>query len=225
MRIKYYRLSLRQMRNEKSFVLFLFLLIFFSSITTLYIKVIEPTLTEFCKSHAYSLAMNATEEAIRTNLEDVDYESVVTTITDENGKITAICANTKEINSISNSIAMDIENNISNIGKTSVKIPLGQFFNLGIVGGAGIKIKIKTAPLGDTKIECISQMDSVGINQTRHRIILKITTNFTITAPVYLKNQSYEKEVVLAETIINGDIPETYYNLDLDDQSDVLNVL
>ncbi len=225
MRFKYYRLSLRQMKTEKSFVLFFILLILFSSVTTLYIRIIEPTMIEFCKSHGYSLAMKATEEAIRTNLQGVQYDSVVSTTKDESGKIIAICANTKEINTISNNIAIDIENNISNIENTSIKIPIGLFFNLGIAGGAGIRVKIKTAPLGDTKIDCVSQIDSVGINQTRHRIILKIKTSFTILAPVYLKNQCYEKEVVLAETVINGDIPETYYNLDMNEDSDMLNVI
>ena len=83
-------------------------------------------------------------------------------------------------------------------------------------------MKIKTVPLGDTKIECVSQFDNVGINQTRHRIILNVKTYFTIIAPVYLKNECYEKEVVLAETILSGDIPSTYYNLDLKKDSDLI---
>ena len=79
-------------------------------------------------------------------------------------------------------------------------------------------------PLGDTKIECISQFDSVGINQTRHRILLNVKTYFTIVAPVYLKYECYEKEVVLAETILSGDIPDSYYNLDLTDQSELIDL-
>ena len=97
-------------------------------------------------------------------------------------------------------------------------------FNTGIFGGAGVRMNIKTVPVGDTKIECISEFDSVGINQTRHRIVLKVKTYFTILAPVYLKNECYEKDVVLAETILNGDIPETYYNLDLKEDKDLLNL-
>ena len=98
------------------------------------------------------------------------------------------------------------------------------FFDLGIFGGAGVKVSIETVPLGDTKIECISQFDSVGINQTRHRILLNIKTYFTIVAPVYLRNECYEKEVVLAETILNGDIPDSYYNLDLTDSSELIDL-
>ncbi len=223
MRPKYYKVSLRQMKKEKSFVLFFVFLVMFSSITTLYVQVIEPVLVAFTKANAYTLAMRTTEEAIRLNLGNVTYDSIVSEVFDENGKIVALRTNTRELNRISNDIAINIENNIANVDSGLLKIPIGLFFNAGILSGAGIKVRIKTAPLGDTKIDCISQFNSVGINQTRHRIILKVRTNFTIIAPVYVNDQYYEKEVVLAETILSGDIPDTYYQIDLNDESDVLN--
>lgn len=224
MRARYYKLSLRQMKKEKSFVFFLILLVTFSSITTLYIKVIEPILIQFTQSNAYTLAMRSTEQAIRSNLGNITYDSIISEVTDENGKIMALRTNTNELNTISNNLAIDIESNISKEDESSIKIPIALFFNTGIFGGAGVKVKIKTVPLGDTKIECISQFDSIGINQTRHRIVLKIKTYFTIIAPVYLKNECYEKEVVLAETILNGDIPSTYYSLDLREETDLLDL-
>lgn len=224
MRVKYYKLSLRQMKREKSFAFFLILLVIFSSLTTLYIKVIEPILIQFTQANAYSLAMKSTEQAIRSNLKNITYDSIISEVTDENGKIVALRTNTNELNRISNNLAIDIEENIARQNESSIKIPLGLFFNTGIFGGAGVRVKIKTVPLGDTKIECISQFDSVGINQTRHRIVLNIKTYFTIIAPVYLRNECYEKEIVLAETILNGDIPDTYYNLDLQKEDELIDL-
>ena len=168
--------------------------------------------------------MRASEQAIRDNLKDITYDSIVTEVLNGNGEIIALKTNTNELNKISNNIAMNIEQNIANIDSGNLKIPLGLFFNAGILGGEGIKVNIKTSPIGDTKIDCISQFDSVGINQTRHRILLKIKTTFVIVAPVYVNNQFYEKEVVLAETVLNGNIPDTYYNLDLSKASDLLEV-
>ena len=224
MRVKYYKLSLRQMKREKSFAFFLILLVIFSSLTTLYIKVIEPILIQFTQANAYSLAMKSTEQAIRSNLQNITYNSIISEVTDENGKIVALCTNTNELNRISNNLAIDIEENIASQNESSIKIPLGLFFNTALFGGAGVRVKIKTVPLGDTKIECISQFDSVGINQTRHRIVLNIKTYFTIIAPVYLRNECYEKEIVLAETILNGDIPDTYYNLDLQKEDELIDL-
>lgn len=225
MRPKYYIISLRQMRKNKSFVFLFTFLVMIIIMYAWYQKIIYPTLLEFCKSHGYSLAMRSTESAIRTNLENLKDNSIISAKYDENQNLTAIQTNTGTLNSVSNGIAIDIENNIANVGENSIKIPFGLFFNLGIFGGNGVKVKIKTVPTGDTKIECISQFDSVGINQTRHRIIFKIKTNYTLLAPIYLKNQFYEKEIVIAETVFTGNIPESYYNLDLNEPMDTLNVL
>lgn len=212
------------MKKTKSFALFLVLIIIFSSITTLYIQVVEPILINFTKSNAYTLALRATEQAIRQNIESVSYDNIISERKDENGKIVALCANTRELNRISNTLAINIEENISKNEESYIKIPIALFFNTGIFGGAGVRVKIKTVPLGDTKIECFSEFDSIGINQTRHRIVLKVKTYYTIIAPVYLRNECYEKEVVLAETILSGDIPETYYNLQLDDESELIDL-
>ena len=96
------------MRKQKSFVFFFIALIIFSSATTLYKQVVEPILTQFTKSKAYILALRATEEAIRPNLESITYDSIISEVTDENGKIVALQTNTNELNKISNNIAMPV---------------------------------------------------------------------------------------------------------------------
>lgn len=215
MRTKYYTLGLRQMKKEKSFVFFICLVVFFSTITTLYKQMVEPVLYNFTQANAYTLAMNVTEDAILEITENIDYNSIISRVEDENGNLNALCVNTGELNRISNALTLKIGKEIADNESSKIKVPLALLFDTGIFGGSGFKIHIKTVPLGDTKIDCISQFDSTGINQTRHRIILDIKTYYTIIAPVYIKNECYHKEFVLAETIINGNIPNSYYNLDL----------
>lgn len=215
MRAKYYKLGMRQMRKEKSFVFFLVLLVVFSSVTTIYTQKIEPILYNFTKAKAYTLAMNATEKAILSKIQNISYDGIISKQYGENGKLVALYANTGEINRISNELILEIESNILKVEVSDINIPLALFLDLGIIGGGNAKINIKAIPLGDTKIECVSQFDSVGINQTRHRILLDVKTYYTIISPVYIKNECYHTEVLLAETIINGEIPSSYINLDL----------
>ena len=215
MRAKYYKLGLRQMRKEKSFVFFLVLVILFSSFTTLYTQKIEPVLYNFTKANAYTLAMNSTEKAILSKIHNYSYDSIISKQYNENGKLVALYANTGQINGLSSELVLEIEKNILNTDMSAINIPLALFLDLGVFGGASAKINIKTIPLGDTKVDCVSQFDSVGINQTRHRIFLDVKTYYTIISPVYIRNECYHTEVLLAETIINGDIPSSYTNLDL----------
>ena len=53
----------------------------------MYIQVIEPILINFTRSNAYTLAMKSTEQAIRQNLENITYDSIVNEILDENANI------------------------------------------------------------------------------------------------------------------------------------------
>jgi len=224
MRAKYYKIGIRQMKREKSFALFFAILIFSSTITTLYTQKLKPVLTNFVESNANALAMNSTEQAILKVIPNISYDSIISQSKDENGKIVALCVNTREINRVSNELAIKIEDNIQENKASNIKVPLALFFDTGLLGGAEIKITIKTVPLGGTIINCYSEFDSVGINQTRHRIILEITTSYTIIAPIYLKNEKYYKQLILAETVINGEIPDSYTNLDLSKLQDTINL-
>lgn len=59
----------------------------------------------------------------------------------------------------------------------------------------------------------MSEFEDAGINQTRHKIILKVSTNVMTIAPFYSSLQNFENDITIAETVIVGNIPETYYNL------------
>lgn len=53
-----------------------------------------------------------------------------------------------------------------------------------------------------------------GINQTLHRIFLDIKTKTNILTPFNVLRNEYETRVLLTESIIVGDVPETYYFYD-----------
>lgn len=53
-----------------------------------------------------------------------------------------------------------------------------------------------------------------GINQTLHRIFLDIKTKTNILTPFNVLRNEYENRVLLTESIIVGDVPETYYFYD-----------
>ena len=55
---------------------------------------------------------------------------------------------------------------------------------------------------------------SEGINQTRHRIYLEIKTSVRMVAPFISNVVPFETNMTVAETVIVGDIPNTYYNLE-----------
>ncbi|MEG1441994.1 MAG: sporulation protein YunB, partial [Oscillospiraceae bacterium] len=52
--------------------------------------------------------------------------------------------------------------------------------------------------------------ESVGINQTRHRIMVVVKVPISIAAPLKKISSEVVSEVPIAETVIVGDVPNTY---------------
>lgn len=213
MRLKYYSVTLRQMKIKKSFVFFIMILLTFCIIISLYYKKMQPAFQEICESNAHSIALKSTEEAIRKNIENITYQNMIQVEKDKEGKIIALTSNMNQMNLLSNHLILDIEENLQKNETSKVNVPIGLLLGSERLGGYGIKVPIKTVLVGDAKIQYLSYFDSVGINQTRHRILIRVTSKVKVIAPFITSLNEYSNDVVLAETILIGDIPSSYYQI------------
>ena len=69
------------------------------------------------------------------------------------------------------------------------------------------------ATVGNVETDLVSQFSQSGINQTLHRIYLNVSCTVTILTPFDTIEQSITNQVLIAEAVIVGDVPSTYYNL------------
>ena len=67
--------------------------------------------------------------------------------------------------------------------------------------------------IGNVETELVSQFSHAGINQTLHRIYLNVNCKVTILTPFDTIEQSITNQVLIAEAVIVGEVPSTYYNL------------
>ena len=68
-----------------------------------------------------------------------------------------------------------------------------------------------------------SEFTSQGINQTLHRVYLQVKCEVSILTPFENIKKDIINQVLLAENVIVGKIPSTYYNLEgVEDQSQKL---
>lgn len=82
-----------------------------------------------------------------------------------------------------------------------------------ILSGRGPDVPIKMATVGNVETDLVSQFSQSGINQTLHRIYLNVNCTVTILTPFDTIEQSITNQVLIAEAVIVGDVPSTYYNL------------
>ncbi|MBR3002213.1 MAG: sporulation protein YunB [Clostridia bacterium] len=101
----------------------------------------------------------------------------------------------------------------------------GSFTGLKLLSGRGPRIKITISSIGNVKTDLKSEFSSKGINQTLHRVYLQVDCEVSILTPFDNITKRITNQVLIAEHVIVGHIPDTYYNLEGMTQDDVMEVM
>ena len=202
------------------FILFIFLLIF-----GVIVKAVTPVFNRLCSDKAKSVATIITNDETTNAIIDYEYSDFVIIHKDDDGNILMLESNMKNINIVISDVANRIQKSINNIQAEDVSISLGSFTGVSILSGRGIKVPIRISTIGNVKTNVRSEFISQGINQTLHRLYLDIESEISILTPFNTINESIKNQLILAENIIVGEIPETYYNLEGMTSDDVMEVM
>lgn len=219
MRFKYYMRLFGQMNVKRSFVLFAIILSLFVSFAVYVFKTISPLIKVVCESTAKMVALKVTEETVNELISDIEYESLMDIKYNEQGNIIAINANVINMNKLSSKIAYKVQEKLTKLDKQTVEIPIGKVWGLDLFAGYGPSINIKLIPIGNTETEYKTEFMSQGINQTKHTIYLEIKSTVSIIAPFMSESVTTNSRMTVAETVIVGDIPEIYYNINGSDEN------
>lgn len=202
------------MNVKKPFVLLAVavLLVIISSIYLL--NSITPAIKIACQSRAKAIGVQITEETVNEFIQNVEYETLMHITYNSQGKIIAISANIIELNKLSSQISYKIQEKLNNLDKMSVAIPITSMMGINVFSGCGPDISIKLVPMGNIETKFDTNFASQGINQTKHTIYMNIKSAITVVAPFIGSSVECNSTVTIAETIIVGDIPDTYYNIE-----------
>lgn len=164
------------------------------------------------KSKAAIIVSNAIYEEIENN--DITYDKLVSFEKDQSGRITALKTNIIEINRLKSKLSVKILEALDNMDTAELEIPLGSVIGGEMLSGKGPGIKIRVVPVGSIESEIVNEISSAGINQSRHQIMMKVQTNLTILTSITGLSTSIETYICIAETVIVGDVPDSYTNID-----------
>lgn len=202
------------------FIIFVFLLIFL-----VVVKAVTPVFNRLCADKAKSIATIITNDETTNAIIDYQYSDFIIIHKDDTGNILMLESNMKNINIVISDVAYRIQNSINNTKDEDISISLGSFTGVSILSGRGIKVPIRVSTIGNVKTNVRSEFISQGINQTLHRLYLDIQCEISVLTPFNTINEFITNQLILAENIIVGEIPETYYNLDGMTSDDVMEVM
>lgn len=208
------RKGLKEKIKNKRIIYIIFL--FFSILISYNIieKSVNSIFRDICENEANSIATKITNEESTKAMKNYKYEDMFTIEKNELGKIQMISANMITIDEITSNISSYIEQAIENSENKKIKIPIGSFIGMKILSASGPIIPIKIRSGGKINTELKSEFLSKGINQTIHRIYLQIDCEVSILTPFETIKENVSNQVLFAENIIIGEIPESYYNFE-----------
>ncbi len=203
----------KKKRNIKRIVKITILLIFIFIFAMVIVcqNNIKVMLIKASEARTRTVTAEAINDAVLvTLLQEVKYEDLVFIDKNNEGEIVSISANSKKINSLSREITKISSGYLKEAMSQGIDLPLGSFTGIEILSGFGSKVNFKLVSISDVKCKFISRFLTVGVNQTRHSIYLNIVANVSIIMPNEDLTFSSINEVLLCESIIVGDVPDTY---------------
>lgn len=168
-----------------------------------------------------TIAMNNAVKDVLSS--DIKYTDLINILTDNNGNITMIQANTVKMNSLATEASSNTLDEIARMGEQGIEIPFGSIFNSRILAGMGPNIKIKIIPVGSVSNEFATEFENAGINQTRHKIYLNMRVQVRVVVPLGSDLVTVSTKIPISESIIVGEVPDYYINVE--DKDKVLDLI
>lgn len=222
---KFFIVNNRKPFKNKKIARVLFIISTVLFISCVVIKAVTPVFNRLCSDKAKSVATIITNEETTNVIKDYKYSDFVIIHKDNEGNIIMLESNMKNINYVISDVANKIQTSINNTKEEDVTISLGSFTGISILAGRGYKVPIRISTIGNVKTNVRSEFISQGINQTLHRLYLEIECEISILTPFNTINESIVNQLILAENVIVGNIPSTYYNLEGITQGEALEVI
>ena len=153
------------------------------------------------------------EESVNVYSESFKYDDIIDIEKDTDGNITMIRADTVKQNYLASQVVLKCDERLSELEDLGVKIPVGYLSNNVMFYNMGPKITVKMQQVGNITTSYESEFESAGINQTRHKIYLNLTTTMRVIVPFNSRDVEVTSQIPISDTIIVGKIPETAINM------------
>ena len=193
------------------------------------VLLVEQNLTRvvlsLAQAQARALAVRILNEAASELLAagEVTYDSLMHVTADGAGQVRLIQANTPEMNRLAAKASLLSQEKLRAAGDQAVHIPLGSALGMTLFAGAGPRVEVRILPVGSVHAEFHTDFQTAGINQTRHRVTLMLTARVQLVIPTGAKTVEATTQVAMAESIIVGEVPETF--TDVGDDMDMLDLV
>lgn len=187
------------------------LLVFLIVLLTLRSKY-RYVIRDLAQTSVMNTTSDLTNDAIAKQIAagDIAYDRIVYFEKDLDGRITALKTNMSEVNRLKTDVLNIINDEIIALDNSDIGIPLGSLFLPELLSGRGPSIPVHILSIRNSDAVFTSAFSQAGINQTLHRLNMQVNVDVAVLVLGETSNFTVSSEVVVAETIIVGQVPNTY---------------
>lgn len=171
--------------------------------------------TQIAVSDATDIVTKAVNDSINTVLGQGIYgfDYFINVDKDADGNVSAITSNMAHINKLSTDILNCVIESTDN-GVISVEIPAGNLSGISLLLNKGPDVAVEIIMLTSSRVDFRNEVIPCGINQAKYQLILEVTIDIDILVPWGTESAKTVTEVIVADTVVVGKVPETYFSME-----------
>ena len=157
------------------------------------------------------LINDAIDRQIETG--NIQYDRIIYFEKDLNGRITALKTNMSEVNRLKTDILNLINDEILALDTSQIGVPLGSLIVPEFLSGKGPVIPVQILTIRNSDASFFSDFTEAGINQTLQKLTMTVSIDVTILVLGDTNSFTVSSQVVVAETVIVGQVPDTFLQI------------
>jgi len=173
---------------------------------------IRPILTAMATTGVSNAVTSAVNEAILNGVaaEHISYRDMVHMEIAADGRVSALTSNLEQANLLRAQLLSLVLDTVSDLSSEDFSIPLGNLTDVDLFSGRGPEVTVDVLSTGAVRADFSHEFVEAGVNQTLHRIMLDLEVVVQILLPGETIELPVETRVCIAETVIVGQVPNTY---------------
>ena len=172
----------------------------------------RAVIQDLAETQVKNTTSDLTNDAIAKQIADgvIQYDRIVYFEKDLDGKITALKTNIGEVNRLKTDILNIINDEILALDNSDIGIPVGSLILPELLSGRGPAIPVHILSIRNSDANFVSHFTQAGINQTLHQVTMEVSIDVAVLVLGQTSSFTMTSEVVVAETVIVGDVPNTF---------------
>ena len=200
-------------RNRRCiFRIFLFLLISAIGLFILFRSKYNDAIRSLAQTQIKNSTSDLINDSIDRQIQDgnIEYDRIVYFEKDLDGKITALKTNMSEVNRLKTQILNLVNDEILAMDTSDIGIPMGSLFMPELLSGRGPVIPVHILSIRNSDASFSSTFTEAGINQTLQQLTMQVSVDVAVLVLGKTEDFTVSSQVVVAETVIVGQVPNTF---------------